>query len=443
MDPRGPLDQAKPKMKRAKKIVYDISINFKKFINYFNNTLFIFLMKFSVLVFLICIIAPIIIWIFSESSIVVYPLVIGEVGSNQNFREEPITELLCLELQGIKDIFEQDPIKRNSSFKSPATQSRTNTVGNSNFIQISSFTAFDTRDEVLNFSTHPTTISTFTPELHSIGYHISQLGNVATSGISLSLGQLIITFKELTHNQGQTISGSLQQYGSNLCLVVILDDPESYGGAYEVRRTITKNNSSFEDLIPGMIEDISFQIAHDICMRNQYSKNIYPQTWQAFRNFTRGLEAYYMYNITESVKDLDRSSRMILLAKKSEPHCLELDNMLFNLGLANLNIDRYDESICLFRNISKSQSSANHYLIDAAATWNNKGIYLFNQGKLNDSIKAFDAATELNPEYAGAWNNKGISLSSMRRYNDSIQAFDMVIILTEDKENTRRQTAIT
>ena len=39
--------------------------------------------------------------------------------------------------------------------------------------------------------------------------------------------------------------------------------------------------------------------------------------------------------------------------------------------------------------------------------WNNKGIALGRQGNYNESIKAYDEATRLDPEYVDAWYNRG------------------------------------
>jgi tetratricopeptide (TPR) repeat protein len=39
--------------------------------------------------------------------------------------------------------------------------------------------------------------------------------------------------------------------------------------------------------------------------------------------------------------------------------------------------------------------------------WYNKGVALYNLGKYDEAIKAYDMAIEINPRDTDAWNNKG------------------------------------
>lgn len=64
-----------------------------------------------------------------------------------------------------------------------------------------------------------------------------------------------------------------------------------------------------------------------------------------------------------------------------------------------------------------------------ADDWGNKGVDLFNQGKYNESIQAFDKAIKLNPQDADAWYSKGSVLSQQGKYDEAIQAYDNAIEL--------------
>lgn len=57
------------------------------------------------------------------------------------------------------------------------------------------------------------------------------------------------------------------------------------------------------------------------------------------------------------------------------------------------------------------------------------GLALYNKGKYDDAIKAFDKAIELNPQLADAWNNKGVSLKAQNKYDEAIVASDKAIEL--------------
>ena len=43
-------------------------------------------------------------------------------------------------------------------------------------------------------------------------------------------------------------------------------------------------------------------------------------------------------------------------------------------------------------------------------SWYSKGSALYNLGKYNEAIQAFDKAIELDPDYAKAWCSKGTAL---------------------------------
>ncbi len=64
-----------------------------------------------------------------------------------------------------------------------------------------------------------------------------------------------------------------------------------------------------------------------------------------------------------------------------------------------------------------------------ATDWYNKGIALYDQGKYDEAIKAYNKAIELNPQYADAWNNKGIALYDQGKYDEAIKACNKAIEL--------------
>jgi tetratricopeptide (TPR) repeat protein len=56
-----------------------------------------------------------------------------------------------------------------------------------------------------------------------------------------------------------------------------------------------------------------------------------------------------------------------------------------------------------------------------------KGNVLYILGRYNDSLDAYNAAIETDPKYALAWYNKGLALYDMGRYNEAVQAYDTAI----------------
>ena len=88
---------------------------------------------------------------------------------------------------------------------------------------------------------------------------------------------------------------------------------------------------------------------------------------------------------------------------------LNKGNALYNQGKQDEAIKAYDEAIRLDPKL--------------AETWNNKGEALSKQGKYDEAIQALDKATQLKPDYANAYNNKGIALKALRRTTESNAQF--------------------
>jgi len=64
--------------------------------------------------------------------------------------------------------------------------------------------------------------------------------------------------------------------------------------------------------------------------------------------------------------------------------------------------------------------------------WNNKGVALYNEGKYDEAIQAYDEAIRLDPEMAMAWYNKGNALYVLGKYDEAIQAYDEAIRLDSE-----------
>ncbi len=67
--------------------------------------------------------------------------------------------------------------------------------------------------------------------------------------------------------------------------------------------------------------------------------------------------------------------------------------------------------------------------------WKNIGIDLYLLGRYNESLKAYDKALEIDQNYGLAWYNKGLALHKLGKYNESIQAYDKALrIFPENAE---------
>jgi tetratricopeptide (TPR) repeat protein len=58
------------------------------------------------------------------------------------------------------------------------------------------------------------------------------------------------------------------------------------------------------------------------------------------------------------------------------------------------------------------------------SAWCNKGVALGNQGHLEEALKCFDSALEIDSRYAQAWYNKGVALYHLKRHVEARQALE-------------------
>ena len=268
-------------------------------------------------------------------------------------------------------------------------------------------------------------------------YSISELGNIGMGGTSLSLGQLLLSLKDFFGTRERTLTGCIQRSGSDLHIVAILDGPSVPGGiaAWEIRVTHSQNKSFSDENISSMIEDLAFKIASNL---NKSGKN--PQTWEAFKNLTMSKEAYYRYNATRDIVDLNRASEFALLAKRSEPRYSGSYILFSALGEAYLHINN---SMNMFRKAEQLFQNAIELNSTYANAWNGKGSALYDQKRYNDSIEAYNKAITLDPSPFVAWNNKGLALFYLGKYNDSLQAYDKAISLNQSYGNAWINKGIT
>ena len=61
---------------------------------------------------------------------------------------------------------------------------------------------------------------------------------------------------------------------------------------------------------------------------------------------------------------------------------------------------------------------------DYVPGWINRGYILYNLGRYDEELKAYQTAITLDPASPEAWFNKGYSLAGMKRYDEAIAAFN-------------------
>jgi hypothetical protein len=287
---------------------------------------------------------------YQDNSIDIQPFVIRDVSLGEN-TGAAIADHLRFELVRIKQANEQK-ITQTSLISS---QTRSNLL-----------TSISSSASISNTGQRPSAniplTEIYTPAIApstNIDLSISQLGTFGGGGFSFSLGQILLSLKELSGNRKNAIKGSFQKYGPNLSMVAILGGSfyDSKGSmAWEVKRNMNTENSSLEELIPDMIDELAFRIVHTT------SKGEKPQTWQAFKYCTLANEALVIFNATGNASDLYKATCNAKLAKCYEPH--------------------YCGSIELLHNLEKA--------------WNNKGIELTKRKRYDEALIAYNEGFSLN-----------------------------------------------
>ncbi|MEL6581075.1 MAG: tetratricopeptide repeat protein, partial [Cyanobacteria bacterium J06621_12] len=96
----------------------------------------------------------------------------------------------------------------------------------------------------------------------------------------------------------------------------------------------------------------------------------------------------------------------------------DLGNALFNLGRYEDAIAAYDQALAIKPELHEA--------------WYNRGIALFSLGRYEDAIAAYDQALAIKPDDPEAWNNRGNALANLERYEDAIASFDKALAIKPD-----------
>jgi tetratricopeptide (TPR) repeat protein len=300
---------------------------------------------------------------------------------------------------------------------------------------------------------NPSSESDLSLKGESVTSAIIGIGTMGTSGTTLSIGNLLLSIKEINQKSPSVITGSLKKYGSTLILVANLEQSTDRKIlTWEVKMNITKDdNNSVNEQIPSMIDELAFRIYLDL-LGNWRPDNRLPQKWETSRFLITGEEALLDFNITRDKSKLNMSREMAIKAMQSEPNYDKPVNLLQELAYAFLSINNSDEAENISRNIGVfhpvegnmslgmiylEEGKYNESLIAYEnvtniaptnfAAWLYKGHALYEQRNYNDSLKAYEMAILLKPDYVDAWNGKGNALSVQSTYNESIKAYNEAI----------------
>lgn len=93
-----------------------------------------------------------------------------------------------------------------------------------------------------------------------------------------------------------------------------------------------------------------------------------------------------------------------------------------SMGVALYERGRYEEALQAF-------DEAIQLNPDLAVVWHNNGTAFRNLGRYEEALQAFDEAIRLDPEYVDAWTMRGLTLADLSNYDEAIQSYDEAIRL--------------
>jgi tetratricopeptide (TPR) repeat protein len=68
---------------------------------------------------------------------------------------------------------------------------------------------------------------------------------------------------------------------------------------------------------------------------------------------------------------------------------------------------------------------------ETSTEWFMKGLDLYNQDRIDESLQAYNRALELDPNDYEAWNNKGINEGLLGRYDDALVSFGNAVAIND------------
>jgi len=77
----------------------------------------------------------------------------------------------------------------------------------------------------------------------------------------------------------------------------------------------------------------------------------------------------------------------------------------------------------LLANLKEFRPELDTSKVQLPGDWDNKGNALYNQGKYDEAIQAYDRATEIDPQYTEAWDDKGEALKALEKTTEANDAF--------------------
>lgn len=128
------------------------------------------------------------------------------------------------------------------------------------------------------------------------------------------------------------------------------------------------------------------------------------------------------------VPQLGQATKNILIPSLNSTS--ENETQLFKVGATLFNQGRYEESLQAYDKVIQIDQQN-------AAAWNNRGIDLGLLNKYDDALQSFLKATSINSSFAEAWFNVGIAYDFFGEYENAINAYTKALEINPNYEKAK------
>jgi hypothetical protein len=272
----------------------------------------------SLLILLIC-------WLLRDEGIFIQPFIVG--CCDDNYNGNAMSDLLTAELIKIRNIhISATPQKSEVTWRLKAKNFIDNFIVSAGRCMLPSIPSYYEINQEKNkqFDGSEKKRIALPNVYHSsenLAYNVSSV-NISGGPITISAGQMLLLFRKISGHPVDTITGSIQKYGSTINLVAWMGGHKI--GAWDVKRDLVSrtliqvddydiSEESETGDIQDMVRELAFRIAREISV-----EDITAKTWIGLKFYTGALDEYNLYKAKHEIKRLKRSWELCIFAIKVE-----------------------------------------------------------------------------------------------------------------------------
>ncbi len=252
---------------------------------------------------------------------------------------------------------------------------------------------------------------------------LKDMGDISAGEVNVPVGSLLATIKTLFSSSGQTISGSIQKYGSTIRIVARLDKNGRESKAWQVSGPASSGSE-----LTALIEELAFKM----CMCRDLSKHVVTaHSWESFKHFTYGLENSHRYELSEGAEDayaykaIRNYEDAIAIQPRYAIAHYNLGAIYYDLGQCG-DEERYHKATC--EKAIEEYEKATEANPDFKDAYYYLGVAYYTPFFNREmAIKNYSRMINLDPSYAKAYRNRAAIYVELKNYNKALEDFGHLI----------------